>query len=542
MKNVRRYAEKPVEQLAGQEALLIRESIRLLARSFEPARAIREMLHLLSELLGLNRGRVVLPDLVRGDLAIRHAYGLTREEVRGGRYAPGEGVTGRVMQSGEVLIVQDIDAEPRYLARAVKRTTLPQEVVSFIALPIEIDRRVAGVLGVHRIRSRQRALADDIQVLKTIADLIGQVLKLSRLIEERTATLVAENRLLKAALEDRGPSSGAWGIVGESPLLLGALRQLEQVANSHATVLLQGESGTGKELFARALHLQSSRREAPFVTVNCAAIPETLFEDELFGHEKGAFTGAIQARPGRFEQAHGGTLFLDEIGDLPLPVQVKLLHVLQEHVVERLGGHKEVAVDVRIVTATHQDLQALVAGGRFRLDLFYRLNVIPIRLPALRERPGDIKLLVRHFLLQLNQRHQRNVVIAPAGLSSLVAYPWPGNIRQLYNVLERVVLLATDDQIGEASVDFALVTEAQGQPLDALLPATRQSSTSAARRLPVEAPRSVVREYLPVGSDEGERIRLALQQTRGNKSRAAQALGLTLRQLNYRIKVLALAN
>ncbi|MCX7174015.1 MAG: sigma 54-interacting transcriptional regulator [Proteobacteria bacterium] len=538
MKNVRRYSEKPAEQLAEQEALLIRESIRLLARSFEPARAIREMLHLLSELLGLNRGRVILPDTERGDLAIRYAYGLTREEMRRGRYAPGEGVTGRVMMSGEVLIVQDIDAEPRYLARAVPRATLPQEVVSFIALPVEIDRHIAGVLGVHRIRSRKRALADDIQVLKTIADMIGQVLKLNRLIEERTARLERENRSLKAALESRIQSGGAWGIVGESPLLLEALHQVEQVAASDATVLLLGESGTGKELFARALHLQSPRRDAPFVKVNCAAIPETLFEDELFGHEKGAYTGATQARPGRFEQAHGGTLFLDEIGDLPLQVQVKILRVLQERVIERLGGHKEIAVDVRIVTATHQNLQQLVGAGRFRLDLFYRLNVIPIRLPALRERPTDIKLLVRHFLGQLNQRHQRNVAITPAGLSSLVVYPWPGNIRQLYNVLERVVLLATSDDIGEAEVDYALVTEAQGQPLE--VPAG-PASPAAAPAAPLR-PASVVREYQHVGNDEGERIRLALAQTRGNKSRAAQTLGLTLRQINYRIKVLDLTN
>ncbi|MFA6310045.1 MAG: sigma 54-interacting transcriptional regulator [Sterolibacterium sp.] len=531
MKGVRRYSARPAEQLAEQEALLIRESIRLLARSFEPAPAIREMLHLLSELLGLNRGRVILPDAERGDLAIRHAYGLTREEMRRGRYAPGEGVTGRVMQSGEVLIVQDIDAEPRYLARAVPRATLPQEVVSFIALPIEIDRRVAGVLGVHRLRSRQRALADDIQVLKTIAELIGQVLKLSRLIEERTATLEQENRSLKAALESRSPARGSWGIVGESPLLLGALRQIEQVAASDASVLLLGESGTGKELFARALHLQSPRRDAPFVKVNCAAIPESLFEAELFGHEKGAYTGATQGRPGRFEQAHGGTLFLDEIGDLPLPVQVKLLRVLQERVVERLGSHKEIAVDARIVTATHQDLQQLVGAGRFRLDLFYRLNVIPIRLPALRERPEDIKLLVRHFLAQLNQRHQRNVVITPAGLSSLVAYPWPGNIRQIYNVLERVVLLATHEGIGASDVDYALVTEAQGQPLDAVSPPARTA---------LAPQRSAVRDYQPVLADEGESIVAALHQARGNKSRAAQALGLTLRQLNYRIKLLGL--
>jgi Nif-specific regulatory protein len=532
------HAERPAERLAEHEALLIRESIRLLARSFEPARAIREMLHLLSELLGLNRGRVVMPDADTGELAIRYAYGLTRQEIRRGRYALGEGVTGRVMRSGEVSIVQDIDAEPHYLGRAVERASLPGGVVSFIALPVEIDRRVAGVLGVHRLRSRQRALADDMQTLKTIADLIGQVLKLNRLIEERTATLEHENRKLKAALEVRSHASGAWGIVGESPLLLRALQQVEQVAASDATVLLLGESGTGKELFARALHLQSPRRDAPFVKVNCAAIPESLFESELFGHEKGAFTGAAQGRPGRFEQAHGGTLFLDEIGDLPLPVQVKMLRVLQERIVERLGSNKEITVDVRIVTATHQDLQQLVRAGRFRLDLFYRLNVIPIRLPALRQRPEDIKLLARHFLAQLNQRHQRNVVLAPSGMSSLVAYPWPGNIRQLYNVIERVVLLARSDEIGEAAVDYALVTEAQGQPVEVLAEPTRLPAP--AEPPPAERVASVVREYQPVHADESERIRTALQLSRGNKSRAAQALGLTLRQLNYRIKLLGL--
>jgi len=528
MKNVRRYVPRFAEQLAEQEALLIRESIHMLARSFEPERAIREMLHLMSELLGLNRGRVVLPDPEHNELAIRYAYGLTREEMRRGRYALGEGITGRVMHSGEILIVQDVDAEPSYLARAVPRKTLPQEVVSFIALPIEMDRRVAGVLGVHRLRSRQRALADDIRVLRTVADLIGQILKLSHLIEARTALLVQENRSLKAALEVRSQARPAWGIVGESPLLLSALRQIQQVAASSATVLLLGESGTGKELFARALHLQSPRCDAPFIKVNCAAIPEPLFEAELFGHEKGAFTGATQSRPGRFEQAHGGTLFLDEIGDLPLPMQVKILRVLQERVVERIGGRQEIPVDVRIVTATHQDLQQLVSVGRFRLDLFYRLNVIPIRLPALRERPEDIKLLVRHFMVQLNEHHQRNVVMAPSGLSSLVAYPWPGNIRQLYNVLERVVLLASEEEIGEAAVDFALVTEAQGQPVETLAVPVRKPTAST------------VRDYQPVQGDEVARIRVALTQSRGNKSRAAQALGLTLRQLGYRIKVLGI--
>ncbi len=523
------------EELAANEQLLVRESINLLSRGLDPLSAARHMLHLLSELLGLNRGRVVLPDPQSGELLIRASYGLTSEEVRKGRYAPGEGITGRVLQSGEMLIVQDIDAEPGYLARAIDRARLPPGTVSYIALPIQVDQRIAGVLGVHRLRSRQRPLGADIQVLRTIAELIGQSFKIHDLIRKRTAELQAENRSLKAALRRRSEYSRTCGIIGEAPRLLAALNQLEQVASSEATVLLLGESGTGKELFARALHLQSARRDQPFVRVNCAAIPETLFEAELFGHEKGAYTGASQQRIGRFEQAHGGTLFLDEIGDLPLPVQVKLLRVLQERVIERLGGRAEIAVDVRIVAATHHDLGALVRAQRFRLDLYYRLNVIPIHLPALRERPGDIKLLVRHLLSQINERHQRDVRLTPDAMASLVSYPWPGNVRQLYNVIERIVLLAPGDEVAESTVDYALVSEVQGAPHDAIAAAAQPRRTQPA------SPRgSVVRDYQHVTQDEREHIRAALDQHRGNKSRTAKALDLTLRQLNYRISVLGI--
>lgn len=523
------------EELAANEQLLVRESINLLSRGLDPLTAAQHMLHLLSELLGLNRGRVVLPDPESGDLVIRASYGLTREEVRKGRYALGEGITGRVLQSGETLIVQDIDAEPGYLARAIDRSRLPQGTVSFIAMPIQVDQRIAGVLGVHRLRSRQRPLGADIQVLRTIAELIGQSFKIHDLIKRRTAELQAENQTLKAALRRHNEYSQNWGIIGESPKLLASLNQLEQVASSEATVLLLGESGTGKELFARALHLQSARRDQPFVKVNCAAIPETLFEAELFGHEKGAYTGASQQRIGRFEQANGGTLFLDEIGDLPLPVQVKLLRVLQERVIERLGGRAEIPVDVRIVAATHQDLSALVQAQRFRLDLYYRLNVIPIHLPALRDRPGDIKLLVRHLLSQLNERHQRDVHLTPDGMSGLVSYPWPGNIRQLYNVLERIVLLAPSDEVAESTVDYALISEVQGAPRDAIAAPEERRRPAAALPQP-----SAVRDYQHVTQDERERIRATLDQHRGNKSRTAKALDLTLRQLNYRIAVLGI--
>lgn len=524
------------EELVDQEQLLIRESIRLLSRGLEPEKAVREMLHLLSELLGLNRGRVVLLEEQTGELVIRIAYGLTRREMERGRYRMGEGITGRVMQSGEVLIVQDIDNEPEYLARAVDRSDLPEGTVSFIALPIMVDRVIAGVLGVHRLRSRNRSLGADLQILHTVAELMGQIFKINQLIEKRTAHLKEENRSLKAALEQQKQVKSSWGIIGEAPQLTTALDQLEQVAASEATVMLLGESGTGKELFARALHLQSPRRDRPFVKVNCAAIPETLFEAELFGHEKGAFTGANQQRIGRFEQANGGTLFLDEIGDLPLPVQVKLLRVLQERTIERLGGRGEIPVDVRIVAATHQDMMALVRVGSFRLDLYYRLNVIPIRLPALRERPGDIKLLVRHFTSQLNQRHQRNILITPSAMSGLVSYPWPGNIRQLYNVLERIILLSRSDEIDEATVDYALITEAQGQPVE-VLPAPIIPRQEVASEPPAT---SAIRGYQPVGGDDRAQILAALVHNGSNKSRTAKALNLTLRQLNYRIEILGI--
>jgi Nif-specific regulatory protein len=381
------------------------------------------------------------------------------------------------------------------------------------------------MLGVHRLRGRTRALADDLQILRIVAAFIGQVLRLNRLVEERTARLESENRELKWALERNGKGFGNYGIVGESPALRHALLQIEQVSKTDASVLLLGESGTGKEVFARALHLASERRDAPFVKVNCGAIPDNLFESELFGYEKGAFTGASASRPGYFEQAGHGTLFLDEVGDLPLPMQVKLLRVLQENVIQRVGARKETPIDVRIVAATNQDLQDLVAQGKFRLDLFYRLNVIPIRLPALRERRDDVAPLVRYFINQLNQTYQRSVSIGPEALDRLRDYPWPGNIRQLRNVLERLVLLAASPLIRPEDVGAVLAAER----IPAAVP-------TAAPVLAAPA----VRAYQLVQPGDRTQIEAALAQTQGNKSRAAQLLGMTLRQLNYRIKILGL--
>ena len=524
-----------------QELLLLSEVMRLVGQSLAPEVVLREMLHLLSELLGLNRGRVVLADGAdgadAGSSSIRYAYGLTRAEMACGRYAWGEGITGAVLATGRAIIVQDIDAEPRFLARAVDRARLPQETVAFIALPIDVNRRTVGVLGVHRIRSRHRLLDDDVAVLKILATLAGQLLQLRSLVEEKTRALEARNAMLTRALES---AAARYGIIGTSPALLRALGELERVSQAAASVLLLGDSGTGKELFARAVHLASPRRDAPFIKVNCAAIPDTLFESELFGHERGAFTGAMTARAGWFEQADRGTIFLDEIGELPLQMQAKLLRSLQEGTIVRLGGKREVAVNVRLVAATNRDLQADVDAGSFRRDLFYRLNVIPIRLPSLAERREDIRPLALHFLNRINQANQRNVHLSPAALDALEAHAWPGNIRELANVIERLVLLTDSTAVSAGEVQRFLPRPVKpAAPIatmgamavppggDARLPAGRAMSASA-------APSPLVREYRELHSHTPQELRRALEQHGGNQSRAAQALGLTPRQFGYR--------
>ena len=517
----------------AQELLLMSEVMRLVGQSLAPEVVLREMLHLLSELLGLNRGRVVLADGVdvaegsspnrapSGPSSIRYAYGLTRAEMARGRYAAGEGITGAVLATGQAMIVQDIDAEPRFLARAVERSQLPQETVAFIALPIEVNRRTVGVLGVHRIRRRHRSLNDDVALLKILATLAGQMLQLRSLVEEKTRALEARNALLTRALES---AAARYGIIGTSPALLQALGELERVSQASASVLLLGESGTGKELFARAVHLASLRRDAPFIKVNCAAIPDTLFESELFGHERGAFTGAMSARAGWFEQADRGTIFLDEIGELPLQLQAKLLRSLQEGTIVRLGGKREVAVNVRLVAATNRDLEAQVERGLFRRDLFYRLNVIPIRLPSLAERREDIRPIALHFLNRTNQANQRNVNLSPAALEALELHTWPGNIRELSNLIERLVLLADGTVISRAEAERFLPAGA--------VPAAPVESAPV--RAALAGP--VVREYRELHSHSAHELRCALAQHGGNQSRAAQALGMTPRQFGYRWK------
>ena len=520
----------------AQELLLMREVMRLIGRSLAPGLVLREMLHLMSELLGLNRGRIVLVDAAPTAPAgaprtasIQHAYGLTQAEVQRGRYAWGEGITGRVLATGQPAIVQDIDAEPLFLARAVARSQLPPETVAFIALPIEVNNAPIGVLACHRIRSRQRHLNDDLAVLRVLATLVGQLLQLEALVAEQTRQLEARNAVLANALNTK---SARYGLIGSSPPLLQALSELERVSQTQATVLLLGQSGTGKELFARAVHLASGRRDRPFIKVNCSAIPDALFESELFGYEKGAFTGASTARAGWFEQADSGTIFLDEIGELPLALQSKLLRTLQEGTLVRLGGQREVKVNVRLVAATHRDLAADVEAGRFRQDLYYRLHVIPIHLPSLAERREDIRALALHFVSRANQAHQRNVNLSPDALARLEEHPWPGNIRELGNVIERLVLLTNDTLVARAELDRFLPAAAVPLPP---APAPVQQIQAKMPSTPIAAA-PLVRDYASAQSHSVQVLQAALVEHHGNQSRAAQSLGLTLRQFAYRLR------
>jgi Nif-specific regulatory protein len=408
---------------------------------------------------------------------------------------------------------------------------------------------------VNRLRNRHRLLDKDLSILKLIALFISEILAVHHLLEQQTQDLKEENELLKSVALGQGSQ---YGIIGESPILMAALNKVSRAANTSVTVLLKGESGTGKEKFARMLHSSSHRRDAPFIAINCAAIPLELLESELFGYEKGAFTGAMQMKPGKLELADQGTLFLDEIADLDVGLQAKLLRVLEERVITRVGGTKPMAVDVRIIVASHKDLHQAVNVGKFRLDLFYRLNVFPIDLPPLRQRQGDIRLLVRFFLNQSNQEYQTSVIFDRDAVLFLETYSWPGNIRQLENVVKRSVLLADDRHIISTQLVERILAEESG--IDHLSPVSHKPSVhieSSPMAASVSSnvfsyedrvsPKDVLseedkkRHYWRVSQDEIDQLTFAFNKARGNKRQAALMLEMTPRQFNYRVKKLGLS-
>ncbi|NPA39755.1 MAG: GAF domain-containing protein [Thermodesulfobacteria bacterium] len=489
------------------------ETHKLIGDALELEETLRKVLQILGEKLDMKRASIVLWDDELNKLKIKASYGLSPEEEAQGVYEIGEGVTGRVFLSGEPCVVSDVSQEPLFLNRTGARA-LTKEVISFIAVPIKLEQEVLGVLWVDKLFDYRVSFEEDVKFLEVLGFFIAQLVKLKQRIDARENHLREENLALRDELKGRF-SEFMYG--SRNPKMKRVLNLVEQVAPTKATVLLLGESGTGKTLTARLIHELSPRRNKPFVKVNCASLPENLLEAELFGYERGAFTGAIRSKPGWLEIAHGGTVFLDEIGELPLSLQSKLLRFIQEKELERLGSTRTKKVDVRIIAATNQDLEKLVREGRFREDLFYRLSVFPIYIPPLRERKEDIPGLVSFFLKRLEKEYGRKLVITPEALEILTEYPWPGNVRELENVLERLFIVSENRVVSHLLVAQLLRLK------------TRLEKFSLEREEEL-AGVNVTRE------PSLEEIIKALKENDFIIGRAAKQLGLSFRQLRYRIK------
>jgi Nif-specific regulatory protein len=496
--------------IEGELESLYRVS-QVLSRSLDFSETLSEVLKTLNDTARMSHGMISLLDEESGDLLIT-AMHERPESVGPVRYKPGEGVIGSIMEHGEPVVLTRISDEDRFLNRlGVYDLDLP-----FIGVPILIGEQAAGVLSAQPL-SDGKLMSEHERFLQMVANLIGQSVRLAKKVEDERLALKMERDSLRRKVQGE---HGFSNMVGHTRSMRLVFEQVRQVAKWNTTVLVRGESGTGKELIANAIHYNSPRVNGPFIKLNCAALPDTLLESELFGHEKGAFTGAVSLRKGRFEQAHGGTIFLDEIGEISPAFQAKLLRVLQEGEFERVGGVKTQVVDVRVVAATNKDLESEVQEGNFREDLYYRLNVMPILMPALRERKEDIPDLARYLAGKLGKNQGRELVIEDSALAMLMRYDWPGNVRELENCLERASVMSSE---GRIDVNAINLTGLQSSPQ----PST-SSSSGYAPQVDIDDP----------DLDERERVIAALEQAGWVQAKAARLLGMTPRQIGYRIQTL----
>ncbi|MBN2231780.1 MAG: sigma 54-interacting transcriptional regulator [Deltaproteobacteria bacterium] len=491
-----------MEELPQVYFRAIEKISRLLTEGTDFRQTMYNVLVRLARQTGMKRGMI---SLYRRDLEEIHvdiSYGIP--ESRGPVfYRLGEGVTGKVVATGRPLAIPRLDREPMFLDRTGARRDIDRSTLAFICVPIRYAGEVVGALSVDRA-ARDADLKTEVAFLEVVANLLAPQVHARRVKDE--------NIKLREALGRHGPLGT---IVGNAASMRVVAEQLQQVADSDVTVLITGETGTGKGLVAAEIHQRSRRRKDPFVRLNCAAIPENLVESELYGHEKGAFTGALERRIGKFEQAGGGTIFLDEIGELPLASQTKLLHVLEERRFERVGGGATIRAAARVVAATNRNLEAEVSAGGFRSDLYYRLNVFPIHLPPLRERGADVIMLADYFVKKIGEKQGRPIDrIDSSALDLLISYHWPGNVRELQNCLERAVLLATDGVIHGYHLPPSLQAAEGGEVLP------EEGRTDFA---------SLVRAY------ETTLIVEALKKSRGNQTRAAALLGTTKRVVQYKV-------
>ncbi|WP_420801317.1 nif-specific transcriptional activator NifA [Pinisolibacter aquiterrae] len=556
-----------------------------------PARlelTLSNVVNVLTSFLQMRRGMIVVLD-DGGDVEIVATAGWAEQGGRGGRAIDSlpRAVIDRIVATTTPVVAQDIATDPLF---ETADGLLAEEAgmrVSFIGVPIKADNKVVGTLSIDRVWDgrTQFRIDDDLRFLAMVANLAGQTVRLHRILSADRQRLLDERSSLEKALgnelANRVPNAipKVEGIVGESVAVKRVLQTIAVVAKSNSTVLLRGESGTGKELFARAIHDLSPRKAKAFVKLNCAALPESVLESELFGHEKGSFTGAVGQRAGRFELANGGTLLLDEIGEISASFQAKLLRILQEGEFERVGGSKTLKVDVRLVCATNKNLEEAVAKGEFRADLYYRINVVPVFLPPLRERPGDIPHLARAFVQRFNAENGRKMSISAAGLDLLSHCYFPGNVRELENCVRRTATLAHGDMITPddfachtgnclsallwksapkkpgvpdpitmlaSGVSVVAPTPSHGVP-PAVYPVAPVEPAPAAAPLPASPAEAVASGGLcehadancpALGGRPSERERLvdAMERSGWVQAKAARILGLTPRQIGYALK------
>ncbi len=531
----------------------IYEISKILCSSLDLERTLRDVLNLLSSYLQMRRGMVALkgPD---GHLNVLAAAGMSPMAVRHGAARLPRGVAERIISSEMPFVAPNVAEDPMLADhQAMMSPPDDDERVSFIGVPVKTTGKPFGVLAVDRVWTPDN-LANfeaDVRFLVMVANLIGQAVKLHRSVADDRELLLADSLRQQKALDQpaaprmSGPSDPLIGenVIGVSGAMRQVFAQVHQVAPSRSTVLLRGESGTGKELIARAVHDLSRVKDGPFIKVNCAALPETLLESELFGHDKGAFTGATQDRKGRFELAHGGTLFLDEIGEISRAFQAKLLRVLQEGEFERVGGSKTIKVNVRLVCATNCNLEEAVAKGDFRGDLYFRINVVPLFIPPLRERPEDVPALADLFLRRFNEENGRKLRFSERALRVMVSCKFPGNVRELENCVNRVATMTRGEVIEDIDLpcqtNHCLSKVLWHNTISAMERLDCDRSDPDGGDLALADPLTLI-DGPPDGdlADMPRRDRLvqAMEKAGWVQAKAARLLGLTPRQLGYALR------
>jgi len=518
---------------AYNEIKILYDIAVMLSNNPDVEESIEKGMRLLKRNAYLERSSLFLLSDDNTSVELYSSIEITAQQRKMAVYKLGEGATGLAAQSGEPVVIENIHNNINYLN---KMCIVDTKSISYVAVPIIQDENVFGVISANINKNSILSFDDIVRMLTIVGTLFcGTLATQKRFVQEKENLSDLKTYYKEQALSDYKFEN----IVGNSTKMQHIFSLLETVSPSDATILVRGETGTGKELIATAVHNLSRRKNGPYIKLNCAAISETLLESELFGHEKGAFTDAKEMRKGRFELADGGTLFLDEIGDITPSLQVKLLRILQEQEFERVGGTKTIKTNVRLVAATNRNLESMVAKGEFREDLFYRLNVIPVFLPPLRERYEDVKLLLEHYLQKFMKEHRKTMNFSKQALEILLDYPWPGNIRELQNTMERIVLICPNGTIVPEMLNHVLPFNYQKLYMEDTLSPTKVAEVSHTEQTantseqPTKAP---MLTKINIQDIEKESIIQALIDQRGIQTKAAAQLGMTARQIGYKMK------